>query len=1604
GRMQAGAANPGAYLRGRNPGEPALRGGGGNSGNSGGPGDREHVLGGYEDFNCSSRGLAVDGPEGSGEQLVGGPRAAGGPSAAAMPLAYRLGDMVSNLFRRKQPEIRAQSTASYLDHSADGSRRHASLISPRARGMSRIEDEHVQVDVREGDDAESMIRSLRHEPSLFDEEEATAARPRRRRGGFMQWFFGRGPGEPAREQAKANETELLAMSSAAAGLPEAGILNEALRRRPAQARADDPEPAELDPAREARAESSPGSTAAGSTPKSAQKTGSSSSPPMFPPFSHLPVRAVEQLMHRAGEPRVFVGSARSQLVAPSSQVFDDASPYRSGTEWDFLSSVQFSSPYPTSTRAVKNRALWGKQRRRLLLKRRSNEIARWPAHLELLRDLMQLLALVLGTCGFTKAPLDSSVGDRWPWMLVAGVPETLGLLWADLSTVTGQSIGFFGFFGALAALALGVWTYGLYLERPGSPARRDKRGSKDADDGEKSGETQGLITYEAELAEEPGAFDIIGRMFRHITRRQRMHAAYVVLSTLYVPVVKLCLEAIVWGQGYWPVANPYRTEDHPEFGAAAAGMREPSRFCYTTTMRTGAFNGAYVVLPLAVVVFLALGVVVPLQVHQLAERHKPRVPGWADGKVPGFKLPPKDSVSAANLTGSGPLGPNDASAAGEQASVPREAQTRNVQSRDADGTRDDPNPMLYAEPIWQGIQQMNLVNPEMLGYLAAIYGMMYGNNNGDGQNGHQHLTGLLSGAWKHIQQWWTKEAEEDPYLGMEKDEAYQARLRDMKHSHRNRHLATVQYRRALDTDASDFRFLYVGQYPAHAGDPARMLLWKLVAVVAAVVLAKDNCWARAHARQAMDAARCAVLLLLALLLLRSLHAHRPFFDPTANLAALIGRVAVVGAALFAFPLFLLADPLSQAHMGLCVTLAVLLLLAVLALLWLLAGALPGVRVAAVPGASPALTLSPGVLVATSAYDARLRRLLIERVWQDTWSALLLASRDFRLLPNHRVAFCRGGAHPPYMVNYIGFAAERHLENLHLYDAIGRRTYCQAILLERNSDQRTGLMDEIVRVHTGPDMYFNPFADGAESSARLRLAPGEVRSWFGCVHVLHFPFMACIEYDELPGVVVPIAEEADLQLYLQQNQDPAVQARRSVRRRLRALHGQQVTLTYVEQAGGALQRYCLPPYADENDAYLAQLAGRRRVLLRGELVVRQRQQQQQLSAAGVSVMPGFDCALVLRDELIVHDEHLVNNLDRANNAFRAEFWRTGHAPGHARTGPTQRTRDALRVDAHNRHLLGVSDAFDETPELRALFDENSDVLDQRLPRVEEALRAHADECHAAFLRKRTGLTPSFHIDVFAPGPESYHVQALAASGQPPPEAATPALFGAPALNGQWHNDEHGRLSYIPTMEQLAERLERLEENRYMRALLVDHRDDIVLLYERLRTLVPSAANDPVKFAWYIFWDDLYRRYAQHVPQFKAHDCDFNPLYAQSLPYYPLPRHRLERFLYARGLFTPGRRAKPGLLAAWFGRRRQQQQQPGEAFAMDPMPVPQYVPGLGDHGAALGDARLWRAGEANMIDDDSSAPFEPGCAAGGFVHSGLLNRLYSWLDIIAYGTER
>ncbi|KAJ1900998.1 hypothetical protein LPJ81_003835, partial [Coemansia sp. IMI 209127] len=637
---------------------------------------------------------AVDGHQGSGERGI-----AEGPGPSGM-LADRIGAYVAGLF--------GKSRGGTVGSGSIRQQQQPSRVDASSYGLSRIEDPD---DDDSGDNA-SELRSLRREPSVVGMR-AIGSEQQQQRGlfsGLRQRLFG-----DSQQQQQQQEVPIATAAAVAVAAEAIDVHDQADQR----IHPPTPVPMSTQLQQQPQFQSQQQPQFQQQQQQQDYYADAAAAPRMFPPFSHLPERLVSHLMHRVGEPRVFIGSAASQVVAPNNSAQpggaynpfgeDGGNPYRTGTEWNFAESVRFSSPYPTTLRQVRNKKTSAKSnsgKRVLIFRPRSTEIARWIPHIETLRDLFQIIALVLGSCGYVRAPLDSSVGARWPWIIVSGIPATLGLLWPELSTTTGASIGFFVFFAAVTIFVLLLWTYGLYIERS-STASAMAAASKAAAKEEKKKKDQEidaeveLITYQEEVVVAPNRLDFVGRIFRLMPRRRRMHILFSMLATLYIPMTKLSLDAIVWSQGYWAVANPYRTTDTPSFGAAADGMRAPSDFCYTTTMnQQGSFNGAFVIIPFAVVLLLWLSIGLPFQVHQLVKHSIPRVPGWMDGRSPGHKLM-SPAAAAATVSGrTSAVMPGSRSA------------TRDVIGDGESRTRDDPNPMVAANELLQGIQSSGLVGSQ----------------------------------------------------------------------------------------------------------------------------------------------------------------------------------------------------------------------------------------------------------------------------------------------------------------------------------------------------------------------------------------------------------------------------------------------------------------------------------------------------------------------------------------------------------------------------------------------------------------------------------------------------------------------------------------------------------------------------------------------------------------------------------------------------------------------------------------------------------------------------------------------------------------------------
>ncbi|CAO1636815.1 unnamed protein product [Sympodiomycopsis kandeliae] len=86
------------------------------------------------------------------------------------------------------------------------------------------------------------------------------------------------------------------------------------------------------------------------------------------------------------------------------------------------------------------------------------------------------------------------------------------------------------------------------------------------------------------------------------------------LTSLYMPLSKIAVDALVWSSDYWPSADSQATRDQQ-------GMA----FCYTTTVQKDQFNFAWLILPAAGLTVLVYTILWPLYLVKVIRAMRPRV-------------------------------------------------------------------------------------------------------------------------------------------------------------------------------------------------------------------------------------------------------------------------------------------------------------------------------------------------------------------------------------------------------------------------------------------------------------------------------------------------------------------------------------------------------------------------------------------------------------------------------------------------------------------------------------------------------------------------------------------------------------------------------------------------------------------------------------------------------------------------------------------------------------------------------------------------------------------------------------------------------------------
>lgn len=180
-------------------------------------------------------------------------------------------------------------------------------------------------------------------------------------------------------------------------------------------------------------------------------------------------------------------------------------------------------------------------------------------------------------------------------------------------------------------------------------------------------------------------------------------------------------------------------------------------------------------------------------------------------------------------------------------------------------------------------------------------------------------------------------------------------------------------------------------------------------------------------------------------------------------------------------------------------------------------------------------------------------------------------------------------------------------------------------------------------------------------------------------------------------------------------------------------------------------------------------------------------------------------------------------------------------------------------------LGISSDFQLTGDLARFFQLNRSLLAGGMSEIERKLERHRSYFSDQISRKGSTLSYSFLTEVYG--------------------------------------------SDILDRVQLARKLSE-EGCPETRNLLADCSGSILATQERMQ----AVSREYLTQWWYLFWDDVWRRNFDTIPELSKHTPDFSPHYRTSICYRPMTRIDLEVFLRHKGLWKQG--GKKGFFTTGF----------------------------------------------------------------------------------------
>ncbi|KAJ8514702.1 hypothetical protein ONZ45_g7784 [Pleurotus djamor] len=356
-----------------------------------------------------------------------------------------------------------------------------------------------------------------------------------------------------------------------------------------------------------------------------------------------------------------------------------------------------------------------------------------------------------------------------------------------------------------------------------------------------------------------------------------------------------------------------------------------------------------------------------------------------------------------------------------------------------------------------------------------------------------------------------------------------------------------EYHRLLSRDRNAFAFLYGGFRRGWGTYESTYLLAKLSTLFIVAVINSDNCLFRGVSRTWLPIAR-QVILLVSTIVFFVMHCILvPFLDPVNNASEWVSRVnylitaGIALANVFEFPgKDIITSYILYIVYVITYGFTIYFLIINMSVVHRWIKRLSRRVDFSIDVFSPWLDLSPSSL--------HVKR----RIWQETLTTLILTASDCKIPEGQAMMFAqaRDLEYPPYLLDFAGTPAERHVENMKILREIGSLAYTKGVSLTSGPDHPiyAQIAAEIQANYIGPDCYWKPDT----------MRP-HCRSFFGNAWWVPFPPSLVLKYDDGPLTVLQAPK--DLERYISQNLDPDIRQRRDVRLALRALDGQVVNWPY-----------------------------------------------------------------------------------------------------------------------------------------------------------------------------------------------------------------------------------------------------------------------------------------------------------------------------------------------------------------------------------------------------------------------------------------------------------